>query len=115
MAFAAALLVTLLSGGAAAEPQPVSDERPTHVKSPSTLRTDGGSERRLPPGYFLPEPVWDKLDREVARLQTAETRLSAENASLRDSASALPGWQAGVAVAALGLLVGGACGWYLAR
>jgi hypothetical protein len=60
--------------------------------SPSRVVTDGGSELRLPPGHFLEAPLWQKLDAEQRRLQTAEVRLTAENQSMRKS---LQGWQPG--------------------
>lgn len=67
---------------------------PLHLKTPSNVITDGGTSLRLPPGYFLEEPSWERLDLEVRRLQDRETRLSAENASLRASASGwTPGWK----------------------
>ena len=37
----------------------------------------------LPPGYFVPQDDWLKLDTEVRRLQGEEVRLRAENESLR--------------------------------
>ncbi len=42
------------------------------------------------PGYYLTDPLWDKLDKEVRRLQTAEVRLTAENASLARSNEGRP-------------------------
>lgn len=97
---AAALVVTLLAAGAAADPAP---EPPIHLKSPSEVRTARGSELRLPPGYFLPEPTWAKLDNEIRRLQEAETRLKAENESLR----AVPSTSWGSWTLAAGALAGG--------
>lgn len=58
-----------------------------HLKSSSTARTDKGSDLRLPPGYFMDEPKFAQLDSELKTLQDARTRLEAENASLRKSAS----------------------------
>jgi hypothetical protein len=65
---------------------------PLHLKSGSSVKTDGGSDLRLPPGYFLTEPDWSKLDAELRRLQNAETRLDAENKSMRKSLDDGPGW-----------------------
>lgn len=75
-----------------------------HVKSPSTLKTEKGSELTLPPGYFLDEQTWQERDLEMRRLQEQETRLVAENKSLRESAD-FPPW-ASVALGALGIAVG---------
>ena len=98
IAATAAVLVVLLRAGAAAEPapapNPVEDADtattappPVRVKSPSTLTTDKGSVLRLPARTVILWPeTWDVLDAEVRRLQDAETRLEAENRSLRGSA-----------------------------
>ncbi len=75
----AVALLVMLSERADAEP-------PVHLKTPSSVQTDGGSTLRLPAGYFLEEPVWDSLQFEVKRLQEREVRLAAENKSLRASA-----------------------------
>jgi hypothetical protein len=56
-----------------------------HLKSPSQLKTEKGSELKLPPGYFLDEKTWQERDLEMRRLQEQETRLGAENKSLRNS------------------------------
>lgn len=63
---------------------------PVHVHSASHVVTDGGSKLDLPPGYFYDEATHAALDVEVKRLQTVETRLTAENESLR---STLSTWQ----------------------
>ena len=73
--------------------------------------TAGDKTVVLDPGVYLPEPDWDKLDLEVHRLQTAETRLTAENRSLRASADSWrPGWK--ILASALAIGLGG--GYYLA-
>lgn len=83
---------------------------PTHLASSSAVHTDGGSDLRLPPGYFLPEPTWSVLVTETKRLQDAETRLKAENNSLRTSvANASPSWYVLATAVASSL----AAGWYL--
>ena len=70
------------------------DETNVHIRSASTCKTDSGYDLRLPPGYFLEESEWDKLDAETRRLQNAETQLKAENKSLRHSlADGGVGWQ----------------------
>lgn len=71
-----------------------------HLRSPSHLVTTGGSSLDLPVGYFLDESTHDKLDVELRRLQTAETRLTAENKSLRSSADHAPLYAVMIAVAA---------------
>lgn len=88
----AVLLALPLAGGtAAAEPRCTS--APCRVKSSSTLKTEKGSEVSLPPGWFMSDAVFSKVDAETRRLQDAETRLAAENASLRKSAAEAPfGW-----------------------
>lgn len=90
-----ALVVLLLSTRAAT--QPASDPEPAphvHVLEPATITTDSGKSRRIPPGHFVDEPRWSLLDVEMRRLQDAETRLTAENASMRKTTSAWrPGWK----------------------
>lgn len=57
-----------------------------HIKSESTLTTQKGSVLALPPGYFLDEGTFAKRDEELKLAQTLNTRLKAENESLRKSA-----------------------------
>ena len=59
------------------------DDGPLRMRSPTQCITEGGSKVALPPGVFLPQPTWDRLDAEVRRLQAEETRLGAENGRLR--------------------------------
>lgn len=75
---------------------------PLRILSPSQCKTQAGSDYSIPPGYFLADPDWLKLDKEVKRLQESETRLKAENKVLADS---LPKWftVAGAAVAGFAL------------
>lgn len=104
-------LVLLISAPttAIADPTPVV-QPPTHLASSSAVHTDGGSDLRLPAGYFLPEPTWSVLVTETKRLQDAETRLKAENASLRTSvANSSPSWY----VLATAVVSSLAAGWYL--
>jgi len=84
-----AVAVSIVCGSRAAAGEVV------HLKSPSEVVTEKGSKLSLPPGYFLEEPDYDRLDVEMRRLQDAETRLGAENRSLRDSAkdSDALGWK----------------------
>jgi len=60
-------------------------DTPRRLGSAARCTTEAGSEVLLPPGVHLPEPVWLALDAEMRRLQDAETRLTAENASLKAS------------------------------
>lgn len=99
---AAALCVVAVPRAAAADPVAV------HVHSPSHLLSDQGADLRLPPGYFVDEDAWGRIDAEMRRLQDAETRLTAENVSLRRSASAWawPGWGPTALAIASGIAVG---------
>ena len=96
-AFVAVALVTALTARAAGETY--------HIKSPSTLRTEKGSELNLPPGYFLDERTWQERDLELKEAQEQRVRLKAENESLRKSATEYP-WLATCVVGAFGVLVG---------
>ena len=105
----AAVVVAILIAvtRAAADPAPV--DVPTHLQSASTVHTDGGSDLRLPPGYFLSEPLWAHWDATTKVLQDAQVRLAAENVSLRASAASWqPGWVTVVTVISSGF----ALGWY---
>lgn len=90
----AAVLLPLLFSRAAAEP--------LRLRSTATCTTEGGSSVTLPPGWYFDEPDFDELDGEVRRLQESETRLRAENKSLRETPSnrlkLLLGVAAGLAV-----------------
>lgn len=81
-----------------------------HLSSDSHVVTSGGSVLDLPPGHFLDDTSYVKLDAEVKRLQDTETRLQAENKSLRAS---LDSWQPGPYTLAGTFLVGLATGVYL--
>lgn len=94
----AAIVVVALTRDASAEPI-------YHLKSPSTLKTEKGSELKLPPGYFLDEATWQERDLELKAAQDARTRLKAENDSLRKSANEYP-WLATLVVGAFGVAVG---------
>lgn len=76
-----------------------------HLKSPSTLKTEKGSELKLPPGYFLDEQAWQERDLELKAAQEARTRLKAENESLRKSANEYP-WLATGVVGLFGVVLG---------
>jgi hypothetical protein len=73
------IVVLLLSSTAASEP--------TRILTPSHCLTDGGEKLDFPPGTFVTEPDWLTLDKEIRRLQDAETRLQAERDSYRGMAN----------------------------
>src|SRR5689334_9371519 len=101
----------LLASRAAADPTTIVPPPPInlHFSSNTSVRTDTQPdvELRLPPGYYLDEDTWNKLDVEVKRLQEQEIRLAAENKSLRASASGwYPGWRFVAAALVVGIGVG---------
>lgn len=100
----------LLAPSAAAQPPSLMPSPHLRLSADSTLATPTGSYL-LPMGaHILDEPSWWKLDAEVRRLQDAETRLAAENTSLRKgSDSWRPGWK----TIAGTLLVGVSVGFYV--
>lgn len=109
----AVAVVLLLARRAAADPDPPVAHR-THVvteeprllckpPAPPAICMD------LPPGHFVDVPTWSALDVELKRAQDAETRLDAENRSLKASASS---WQPGWKVLGGAVLTGLALGWY---
>lgn len=109
--YVAALLVglalCLAASSARCDPRPVVQ----HHAAPLQCTTATGRAVVLEPGYAVPEPAWSALDAELRRLQTAEVRLAAENASLRASVSAGPGW--GTLAAVVGALAAGtAAAWF---
>lgn len=106
LALVAGILLVLVAIARGDEPAEETGIVRTH--SPATCRTDGGSDLRLPAGYFLPEAKFSELDASLKTLQDAQTRLTAENTSLRASAAEHSwGWVwAGVAGVAAGVLVG---------
>ena len=72
----------------APDPAVLVNEAELHI--PATGRT-----YKLVPGtWLLAPPSWTKLETELKRLQDAETRLSAENKSMRETSSGWrPGWK----------------------
>lgn len=64
--------------------------RPLHFKASPTITSAGGRVLTAPPGYYVIDETFAKLDAELRRAQDAETRLAAQNRSLRASASARP-------------------------
>lgn len=81
-----------------------------HILSDFTVKTSGGSELHLAPGYYLDDPNWKKLDDAFKAKADDDTRLTAENAALKAS---LSGWQPGWKTLATALAVGLVGGWYL--
>jgi hypothetical protein len=75
------------------------------LTTPSIIHTDGGANLRLPPGYFLTTHDYEILDVELQRLQDEETRLTAENDSLRQSAER-PGAGLRTIVVVVGITLG---------
>lgn len=84
-------------------------DEPVRLRSAAVCRTDGGSDVTLPPGVYLPEPSWLALDLEMRRLQDAQTRLKAENISLRKDLDK-SGWGLTLKWAGVALLVGAGLG-----
>jgi hypothetical protein len=85
-AVAALALLAALAGGAARADEPVAvaeDAGPVHVHSPARCLTEGGTDLRLPAGYYLPEPAWAKLDADLKAAENGVTELTAENNRLR--------------------------------
>lgn len=83
------LLVWLASTDAFSQPAPES----LRFKSAATCTTAAGNTAELSPGSVVfPGASFDLLETELERLQTTETRLTAENSSLRASAAEGPGW-----------------------
>lgn len=73
----------------------------------------GDARVTIPVGaHVLDAPSWDLLDAEMRRLQELETRITAENRSLRETASSWqPGWRTMAITLAVGL-AGGAYAYY---
>jgi hypothetical protein len=102
-----ALVATLLVySRAAGEPPP---DIPAQLETGGVLTTPGGSTIELPPDWWIvPPDHWRRIDDEMRRLQEAETRLTAQNRSLRSSAADFDRkwiWVGGSALVA-GLLMG---------
>ena len=66
----------------------------------------------LPPGYYFSEGAYTKLNSEMIRLQDAETRLGAENESLRKSAEG-GSWKGYAITFGLGIVAGAVGVWAL--
>lgn len=103
------VVIMLAKRVAAGDPEPHA-----HVltEEPRLLCIPPAAERciDLPPGHFVDRTTWSALDLELRRAQDAETRLGAENRSLRASAAS---WQPGWKVLAGAVVSGLALGWYV--
>lgn len=100
-------LLVMAPSEARAEPYTPRPGEILHLQTPTTGKTDGGTDLRLPPGYFFDEPTHTTLDAEMRRLQERETRLAAENKSLRSSAKGISfGWYALAGALVTGFTVG---------
>ena len=101
LSMAAAALVLLLAMSTAA-----CDSFPyLKFKTPAVCETEGGSNVRLPPGRFIPEPGWLKLDESWRDMEDDRTRLLAENKALKESDSPV-GWKTATAAVVVGILLG---------
>lgn len=120
-------LVVLLAPDAVADPAPITPAAELAIDSATTPTTPAPtptlvhlkSPRRacrlanpddcatLGPGYFLDEDSYARLDVETRRLQDTETRLKAENQSLRGTlASWQPGWITSLVILSAGFAAG---------
>lgn len=113
--------MVLAASRVAAEPtNPCTPSEPCHLRmrEDTTLTKDNGEQYRLPPGHYYDDPTWEMLDDELKRLQNQETRLTAENESLKKSFEET--WKPGWATIFAALLVGAGGGisgyyWYQSR
>lgn len=103
VAVSVAVVLSALAAAAPAAADPVL----LHLPNGAHLTTAAGADLDVPPGYYVDAGTWDVLDLEVHRLQDAETRLTAENESLRKSAAiAMPRWWALASVLVAGVATG---------
>lgn len=96
-------------------PPPAPALPPLHFARPIVITTASGRTLDAPPGYYLADPTFAALDAELRRSQDAETRLGAENESLRRSASERPGLALLLGAAAIGVAAGMGVGVYVFR
>lgn len=96
---AALVVLALLGSTSAADPVSPSEPEPPpsehlRMRDPSTLHVASGRTFLLPPGRFISERLFAEHEAELKRLQTSETRLTAERNALKKLAesSAGPGW-----------------------
>lgn len=87
-------VLTAMPARVDAEPYEPKPGEIIHLASPTTGRTDAGTDLRLPPGYFLDEETFKAKDVELRSLQETKTRLTGENDSFRKTAKSWqPGWK----------------------
>lgn len=100
---AAAVVAGLLLWQTTAAAEPLCEDTSRCVKRlPDGATTPQGVI--LPPGYYLTNETWNRLDEEVRRLQEEEVRLRAERDSLTKSAQ--PPWLWVAAALAVGIATG---------
>jgi hypothetical protein len=107
LVFAAAIAASL-AARAAADPAPDLTKY-VHLQSGSHVETGGGSQRDLPPGYFLDEPTFQKLDRDFKACQDDSTHKAAE---IKVYKAEIEKWQPGWMTLAGAIVAGAALGWY---
>lgn len=116
-ALAAVLVLTVPTVARGDEPTP--DNQPELMPSPQLWLRSGDGVLRGPNGvdYLIPRDSrvlapseWTRIDSELLRLQEKETRIEAENRSLRASMSE---WQPGWVLITTTLVVGLGTGVYL--
>jgi hypothetical protein len=114
---AATAIILALASRAAADPAPATPAPTTpdltrylHLQSGSHISTDGGTRIDLPPGYFMDEPTFKKLDVDVRALQDAST---SKDAQIKVYRAALEGWRPGWVTLGCAVLGGVALGYYL--
>lgn len=103
--------------------EPVVEPPPADVPVPRPWRfggsptcTSSGVTLELPPGYYLANSAWEKLDLELHRLQGTETRLAAENEVFRRHAAAGNlGWRGAALIAGVAFTAGAAATYYALR
>lgn len=112
LALAAIVASHMLSGPAWGDPTPIAPDLThyIHLQSGSHVSTDGGTKVDLPPGYFMDEPTFKKLDDDVKQLQNDNT---SKDAQIKVYKAQVEKWQPGW-MALAGAIVGGVVlGWYL--
>lgn len=114
-ALLAASLVLLVARGAVGDPDagpPGDPVNVVNVAEPFHAVLDSGPSMHFAPSFVVPTAVWAKIDAEMIRLQTVETRLTAENTSLTASTAAAGPGLGTIALIAAALVAGIAAGHY---
>lgn len=97
---------------AALAPVEIDLSKPLHFRLSPTITSAGGRILVPPPGYYIADADFARLDAELRRAQDAETRLSAENLSLRASARESGGLRPVLVIAGLAFAAGMGVGLY---